>query len=77
MSANLSMLNTPPFDGTGFFTPYTIMIYTAPSIIATMDMNLATMIKNCKALVFSIDLKLKAAPDKKKRASHRVYSLRI
>lgn len=45
--------------------------------MAIMDINLAITIKNCNALVFWMDLKLKAAPDKKNIANQSSYYLRI
>lgn len=46
-------------------------------IMATIEMNLTTMITNWRALVLLIDLKLKAAPLKKNKPSQTSYYLSI
>jgi hypothetical protein len=50
--AKLSRLKTPYPSGTGLLTPYFIIMYTAPMIMATIEINLTIMITNCNALVF-------------------------
>lgn len=69
----LLILNVPYPAGVRVFMPYLMIKNTAPKIIRKIETNLTTMMIAWRTLVFSIELKLNAAPERKNKPSQNLY----